>query len=140
MPVEETPAGDGAPEPKVIPLTMTDKQLYASVTSGQKITFDVFDGDPISGYLAGLDEERMFVLEPIGHERIEFRKRFIDRRSGGTPVFEIHSDHAYRTEPGREAMESIIGSFRQWIAKNILKYRDRSPRPARFPRQERVAP
>lgn len=136
MSVEETPVGGVASDE----LPMTKKQLFASVTSGQKITFDIFDGDPIIGYLAGLDDERMFVLEPIGHDRLEFRKRFIDRRSGGTPVFEIHSDRAYKDEPAREAMDEIIGRFRQWIAKNVMKHRDRSPRPARFPRQERVAP
>lgn len=136
MPSEETSPGDH----RHVILTMTDRQLYASVTSGQKITFDVFDGDPIAGYLAGLDDERMFVLEPVGHDRTTFRKRFIDRRSGGTPVFEIHSDRAYKDEPARDSMDEIIGSFRQWITKNVMNKRERSPRPARSSSRERVAP
>lgn len=116
---------------------MTERQLYASVVSGQKITFHVFDGDPIDGYLAGMDGERFFVLEPVGHERATFRKQFVDRRSG-SPVFEIHSDRAYRDEPAREAMDEIIGSFRKWISLNIMNRREKVRHPSR-PLREREA-
>lgn len=118
---------------------MTEKQLYASVQSGQTITFHVFDGDPIVGYLAGLDGERFFVLEPHGLNRADFRKHFIDRRSGGSPVFEIHSDRAYRREGCFEEMDLIIGPFREWISINVMNRRDKGPRTVRHPRQERSA-
>lgn len=120
---------------------MTERQLYASVPNGQIITFHVFDREqPVAGYLAGLDEERFFVLEPVGHGRTDFRKMFIDRRSGGSPAFEIHSDHRYRAEPCRTEMDKIISPFRQWISINVMSQRDRKPRPVRSTyRHERAA-
>lgn len=113
---------------------MTEKQLYATVMSGQRITFEVFDSDPVDGYLAGLDSERMFVLQP----RLDggFRKRLIARSL--CPVFEVHSDKAYATEPDRDDMDKIIGPFRQWVGINVMSRQPKSSRPA-HPHEEKKA-
>lgn len=113
--------------PSAIALTMTNKQLLATVQNGQRIHFEVFDVGSVSGYLAGLDHERMFVLEPLPEGG--FRKHLIAR--SGSPDIVIHSDRAYADEPERESMERIIGPFRQWVAINVMGQRPARSRPAR---------
>jgi hypothetical protein len=118
---------------------MTEKQLYASVKMGRRITFHIFDGDDISGYLAGMDSERFFVLEPHNQG---FRHQFISR-GAGTPVFQIHEAVAglrLEDEDCREAMSMIIDPFRRWIISNISQRSEDEPRPGRNRnKQKRIA-
>jgi hypothetical protein len=118
---------------------MTEKQLYASVKLGRRITFHVFDGDDISGYLAGMDSERFFVLEP--HDQT-FRHQFINR-GAGTPVFQIHEAVAglrLEDEVCRDEMKVIIGPFRRWIVSNISQRSEDESRSGRVKsKQNRIA-
>jgi hypothetical protein len=120
-------ASSTTPEPSRTPLPMTEKQLFRSVEQGRAITFDVFESEPIRGYLAGIDDERFFVLQP--NPDGGFRKRFVSREGGGTPVFEIHdvSVDSYRTEPCHAEMERIIAPFRASIATNSRGRAHRRP-------------
>lgn len=106
---------------------MTEKQLFQSVIEGRKITFHVFDGDPVSGYLAGMDMERLFILEPTTDG---FSQKFVSRAGNGTPVFEIHEKAVYSSEVCHLEMEQIIAPFRGWISNNV-----RGRRNQRIPRQ-----
>jgi hypothetical protein len=119
---------------------MMERQLYASVKMGRRITFHVFDGDDISGYLAGMDSERFFVLEPYDGS---FRHQFISR-GAGTPVFQIHEAVAglrLEDENCREEMETIIIPFRKWIVSNMSQRPEDESRPgrARNKQQRRIA-
>lgn len=95
-------------------LTMTLRQLYQTVKSGQQVTFSVFDDDPVTGYLAGIDDEHYFVLEPV-HGKNEFHKKII--RKACCPVFKLHSGTSYRHEPEelRDIMDPIIVPFKSWV-------------------------
>jgi hypothetical protein len=115
---DQAAAQERHPHLAVLPLDprkMSVKQLAQTVRYGRKITFLVFDGDPITGYLGGMDEEYFYVLSPI-HEGFE---RWVINRAGN-PAFMLHAEATYDGEPQREAMEEIIGRFRGWISKNIL--------------------
>jgi hypothetical protein len=115
---------------------MMEKQLYASVKMGRRITFHVFDGDDISGYLAGMDSERFFVLEPHNES---FRHQFISR-GAGTPVFQIHEAVAgfrLEDEDCREEMDAIITPFRKWIVSNMSQRPEDEPRPGRAKNKQR---
>jgi hypothetical protein len=119
---------------------MTERQLYAAVKMGRRVTVQVFDGDDISGYLAGIDSERFFVLQPCPGG---FRRRFISRSGAGTPAFEIHEAiEGFRLEDEscREDMEAIISPFRNWIVANMSQRPEAQPRNGRVKRKhERIA-
>lgn len=104
---------------------MTERQLFQSVVEGRKITFHILDSDSVCGYLAGIDSERFFILEPNDRG---FSQKFVSRTGTGTPVFEIHEKAAYTEEACRTEMEQIIAPFRGWISNNV-----RGRRPSRDP-------
>lgn len=109
--------------------TMSVRQLGQTVRHGQKVTFLIFDGDPVTGYLAGMDDEHYFVLQP-GHDHGEdcFTKNLI--RKHGSPHMTIHSNSTYNNEPLREEMELIVGPFRTWVMNHVFH---RVPRTNRHP-------
>lgn len=94
---------------------MSVKQLAQTVRYGRRVTFLIFDGDPITGYLAGMDAKYFLVLSP-GHDGFE---RWVVSRAGN-PAFRLHDEVTYDTEPQRSAMEAIIGPFRGWISNRIF--------------------
>lgn len=105
------------------PTRMVDKQLWQALKNGQLITFLVFDGDPVTGYLAGMDDETYFVLEP--QKNSFFKKKFIKKY--GNPMFEIHPEHSYTEDiPFFEEMEKIIAPFRTYVLHNHLGQQSRN--------------
>lgn len=94
---------------------MSTKQLAQSVRHGRKVTFQIYDGEPITGYLGGMDEEYFYVLTP---EEGGYRRLVILR--AGSPAFELHAESTYEVEPQREAMEEIIRPFRGFIMNRIF--------------------
>lgn len=100
---------------------MNVKQLAQTVRFGRKVTFLIFDGDPITGYLGGMDEEYFYVLAPNekGYERWVVSK-------AGNPAFMLHEDSTYESEAQREAMEEIIGPFRGFVINRIFNGRSDS--------------
>lgn len=103
---------------------MTRRQLFQTVKSGQRITFSVFDADPVTGYLAGIDDDHFFVLEP--EHNSGFHKKVI--REGCCPVFLIHPEPSFDDEPDKEEMERIISPFRSWVLSQIYGQKSRSER------------
>jgi hypothetical protein len=94
---------------------MSDKQLSQTVKYGRKITFQVFDGEPVVGYLAGMDEHYFLVLIP---QKDGFRKVCVARL--GCPSFELHPEASYVNEPHHDQMEEIIQPFRSWLVNRVL--------------------
>lgn len=103
---------------------MTEKQIMQSVLDGKRVTFSVFESEPVIGYVAGMDTERFFVLQPTMNGR-SFARLFVARAGSGTPLFQIHEGSTYQDEPCVDEMESIIAPFRDWISHNV---RRRPPR------------
>ena len=100
------------------PIPMSLKQLCQTVRSGQLVTFLIFDGDPVTGYLAGIDDAAYFVLEPFGQEREQFNKKVITK--SGSPMFQIHPEPTYKEESAHDEMEEIIRPFRSWALSNVF--------------------
>jgi hypothetical protein len=98
---------------------MSVKQLAQTVRYGRRVTFHIFDGDDVTGYLAGMDDSYFLVLSPH-HNGI---RRMIINRSGN-PAIELHDAMTYEDEEHRAAMEDIIGPFRGWIASHIFNGRN----------------
>jgi hypothetical protein len=119
-------------EPSLSPTRMVDKQLWQALKNGQLITFLIFDGDPVTGYLAGMDDETYFVLEPRKNEF--FKKIFIKKY--GNPMFEIHAEHSYTEDiPYFDEMEKIIAPFRTYVLHNHLGQQNRNGSRVRTPVQ-----
>lgn len=97
------------------PRMMSIKQLAQTVRYGRKVTFLVFDGEPIIGYLGGMDTEYLYVLSPTADS---FQRWVISR--SGSPAFELHEQSTYDDEPHRAEMENIVGPFRTWIVNRIF--------------------
>lgn len=93
--------------------SMSEKQLQQTVRRGRKVTFLIFDGEPITGYLAGMDDEYYLVLEPdpVGNT---FKRWMVTRSCN--PAFELHEEETYQNEKCHVVMDEIIGPFRGWIS------------------------
>jgi protein-tyrosine-phosphatase len=100
---------------------MSSKQLFNSVKNGQKITFTPFDTDEVVGYLAGLDEDHFFVLEP---QHDGFKKKILRRAT--CPVYEIHDPYTFATEQFRAEMDEVIHKFRTWVLRNMFGQKSRA--------------
>lgn len=100
------------------PLTLT--QVARSVKLGQRVTAFVRYGDEdrVTGYLAGVDAECWFILQPDAEA---LRQILVNRRDA--PVLEIHIERTYDQEPLRREMEEIVFPFRTWVARNVLSGR-----------------
>lgn len=94
---------------------MHEKQLAQTVKYGRKVTFQLFDGDPVTGYLAGMDDRYFLMLVP---GKDGFRKVCV--AYSGSPSFELHADNSYADEPHYAAMEEIIGPFRGFVSNRML--------------------
>lgn len=92
------------------PLSMLMKQLAHSVKRGRLITMSVFDGDPITGYVAGWDDEGYLILTPgdKGYSQSYIRKL-------GNPHIEFHRESTYSDEASYADMDRIIGPFRNVV-------------------------
>lgn len=110
------------------PLSMLQRQLAHSVKHGRRITMHVFDGDPVTGYLAGWDDDGYLILEPRPHGYHQFYIRKV-----GNPHIEFHTEHSYQEEPDREKMDRIVGPFRSVVLRLI------DSRPATRPAAARKA-
>lgn len=105
---------------------MVDKQLWQALKNGQLITFLIFDGEPVTGYLAGMDDDTYFVLEPRGTSY--FKKIFIKKH--GNPMFEIHQENSYTEDiPYFDDMERIIAPYRTFVLHNHLGQQNRNSKP-----------
>jgi hypothetical protein len=94
---------------------MTEKQLGNSVLHGRMITFAQVNADPITGYLAGLDDDYFLVLVPDSDGVLHYLlKRDV------IPWKEIHVKSTLREEAYREALESILEPFRKWVRETLL--------------------
>lgn len=100
------------------PLTLT--QAARSVKLGQKVTAFVRHGDEdrVTGYLAGVDAECWFILQPGSQQLRQF---VVNRRDA--PVLEIHIERTYDREPLHREMEEIVVHFRTWVNQNVLSGR-----------------
>lgn len=94
---------------------MTLSQLGRTVLRGQRITVWLPEGEFVSGYLAGMDDEAWFILEP---ENGKLRQYLIRRPT--VPVLEIHAERTYAQEPLHHEMEKIIIHLRTWFSKNVF--------------------
>lgn len=98
---------------------MSENQLIQSVRNGRKIECDIFDDKPVEGYLAGMDDEYLFVLVPDAKQS-GFSQRLVRRDCN--PQMSLSSDSTYDDEPSREAMEKIIGPFRTAITRGSNRH------------------
>jgi hypothetical protein len=100
------------------PVTLT--QAARSVKLGQKVTAFVSHGDQdrVTGYLAGVDAECWFILQPSFET---FRQILVSRHK--VPVLEIHIERTYDREPLRREMDRIVVHFRTWVDQNVLSGR-----------------
>jgi hypothetical protein len=94
---------------------MSTRQIAQTVRYGRKVTFLVFDGDPITGYLAGMDEDSFLVLAP---KNDGYEKWIINR--SGNPAYQLHDEPTYEGESARSAMDEIIGPFRGYVMNRIF--------------------
>lgn len=97
---------------------MSTKQLAGSVKDGVKVTLSIFDGDPVTGYLSGWDDDYFFVLEPAPGSNEGFRKKLVQRATN--TQIELHDQPTLAEEPRYEDMVAIIYPFRTWVMTHIL--------------------
>lgn len=105
---------------------MSLKQLGRTVLDGRKVTWYVLGVGDITGYLAGIDDDSWFVLEPTEKTEKKVRRRIIQK--GLCPALEIHDHRTYDEEPLREEMERQISRFRTYLKNQVFHDRNRSPR------------
>jgi hypothetical protein len=87
---------------------MSSKQLARTVVHGRKVTFRFPTGDPISGYLGGMDDFHWLVVAPESGLKHLIHK-------GSACIITLADTHTYESEPLRDQMEKVIGPFRRYV-------------------------
>lgn len=100
------------------------KNLVQSVRNGRRVTLYPFDADEIVGYVAGMDDDTIFILEP---REGGFNEKYVRRDI--ILLIQVHKPSTYEEEPQHAAMEDIIHKFRTWIMKNIYNQRPKANSP-----------
>lgn len=91
---------------------MSSKQLARTVVDGKAITFRFVSGEPITGYLCGMDDFHWMVITS------SCEKHLIHK--GSASIITMADVSSYEQEPDREALESIVGPFRNYVASAYL--------------------
>lgn len=101
-------------------IPMTEKHLARSVKNGCLVTFRVFDGDDVTGYVAGWDDDAYFVLVPMKRDDGAdiFERQLV--RKITNPTLVLHDDPTFVDEPCRGEMDSVLNAFRIYVVRNIL--------------------
>jgi hypothetical protein len=97
-------------------VSMTMSQLGRSVIRGQRITAWLPEGGSVSGYLAGMDDDYWFILQP---DEGAVRQRLVPRVP--RPALEIHIERTFEKESQRRQMERTIVHLRTWFKRNVFK-------------------
>ncbi len=96
--------------------TVTNRQLAASVRFGRRITIsspDLDEGEPLSGYVAGFDDETIFLAVPQDNNQL--RKLLIHRDGYSHIELPDISTMKTETEIVRQQLTSLLGKFRDRI-------------------------
>jgi hypothetical protein len=97
------------------PDALLQSQVGASVKNGRKVTFDIFDADSVTGYVAGWDDTSWFVLEPTP---TGVKKRIVNKNCN--PLITLHDEPTYGDEDLYEEMERIIRPFRLRVLEDVF--------------------
>lgn len=100
---------------------MSTKQLAWSVKEGRPLSLVFPGGVPVGqpgqpttlyGYLAGIDDYNLFIVEPSGQQHLVHK---------GAPMYvTIGTQASYWDEPNREDLDRLIGPFRSWVLREIF--------------------
>lgn len=91
---------------------MSVKQIARTVVDGRLVTFHIFDGEPICGYVAGMDDYNWLVVTPAGDKHLVHK--------GSCPRTDLHDESTYETEPNREEIEKVVGPFRRYVSATVF--------------------
>jgi hypothetical protein len=94
---------------------MSAKQLASTVRQGLKISISVLDEDQIEGYLAGWDDDTLFVLAP---DTMGFQKLLISRRN--ILFIHIQDRQTFMDEPSHKEMLAVLRTFKDYINNNFF--------------------
>ena len=87
---------------------MSTKQLAQTVKDGRKLRFNFPSGDPLVGYLGGMDDYHWLVVTATSKHLIH---------KGNVTMVDIFSESTYDREM-TDDMEAVIGPFRRYIDSN----------------------
>jgi hypothetical protein len=97
--------------------SMSTKQLARTVQDGRMVTFIHQVGER-TGYLCGMDDFHWMIVTP------ECRTHLIHK--GSAPFIDPAPDATYRSEPNVDALERIVGPFRDYLEEANLIRRARA--------------
>lgn len=96
--------------------SMWARQLASTVRQGRKITVSILDEDQVEGYLAGMDEDTIFLLEP--RDDGTFLKLLINRAN----ILFIHlqDEKTFMEEQCYDDMAPVLRSFKDYVNKTYF--------------------
>jgi hypothetical protein len=86
---------------------MSSKQLARTVIDGRQLTFTPLVGNPITGYLCGMDDFHWMVVTATG------TKHLVHKASA--PVIDFSDLATYQDEPLRDSLDGVVGPFRRFV-------------------------
>ena len=106
---------------------MSTKQLARTVLDGRLLTFTPLVGEPITGYLCGMDDFHWMVVTPYGSKHLVHK--------ASAPVIDF-GDCRYIEEPDHPVLEKVVGPFRRFVEAEFF---GRQPQPPTTASIERPA-
>lgn len=93
--------------------TTSDREIAFAVRTGQQVTFHPAVGDPVTGYVCGMDDFHWKVIVPSNHNSIELIHKT-------APRVQVHPEPTYDQDK-TEAIEKIVAPFRSWVMKEFFQ-------------------
>lgn len=86
---------------------MSSKQLARTVLHGRAVTFRFASGEPITGYLCGMDDFHYMIVTPQGQKHLIHK--------GSASIITLADTPSYESEPLLPDLEKIVGPFRTHV-------------------------
>lgn len=103
-------------------LDTTTKQIMWAVKFGRKCTFNIFDFEPICGYVAGIDRYSYFV---VWIQDNKIRQGLVHK--GSAPFIELHPEATLESEATendllRQKLLDIVSPFRSHVVRQYFHH------------------
>lgn len=90
---------------------MSTKQMARTVMDGKMVTVQDGKTEPITGYLAGMDDFNWFIVEPSGAQHIIHK--------AGLRIT-IYREPSYTGETNKAHLEVLIAPFRRYVERTYF--------------------
>jgi len=91
----------------------SDREIAFAVRTGQLVTFHPAVGEPVTGYVCGMDDFHWKAIVPSDNSVHLIHK--------SAPVVRVHPEPTYDQETNKDDLEKVVSAFRAWVMRTFFQ-------------------